>query len=632
MARGGLDSLYADMKQARRQAWNRDDNVDGGGPDLSTCKMGDHASSLEDPRSEPTWTLLNEPLAPEGVSLFVRPLPGDATEDLIRSMFTGLSDRIVRVTFTPMRTRQLRVSATVEFQDNDAMLRALVFDRLRVGDLVARVNPLQSISERKVYANHINRTVKVLTKVQAFLIRQLPRPRASSGASHCSEDDVAVGLMGVADAVETWYDDVSPCEETAARRSKVLEEIRTILQEKRTQQALSDANGADVGLRMALFGSVSCNLSTKSSDLDIGLVGRVNDRDAVLRAWWRVLRRRYLGRTDLIQHARTPIVELHHRETDIDCDISIIESNDNNRLKTWLLSAYAQKDSRVPRLIAAVKLWGKHRLVARAHKGSLSAFGFTLLAIQFLQCCHPPILPNAQRLVAPEVVAAALAKTDQESTNPFLSDSFMKWRSRNQDSIGQLLYSMFEFYSTECSPTQQVVCIREGEPRPAPSHIEDRVTMFHDNQHISFCIADPFDRNDNVARNVSAATAERIEREIRRAYDMLGTCKPWEAVIEPPRKHRSNRSLSEAASLVKATNGDRAPLTMLVKIRSPKPPLVALRARAQRLSPMSAWPDHPISEPIWNECNTSGGALAETNVTRLPHNRLLLRDPGKPLL
>ncbi|SPR01395.1 unnamed protein product (mitochondrion) [Plasmodiophora brassicae] len=615
MARGGLDSLYADMKQARRQAWNRDDNVDGGGPDLSTCKMGDHASSLEDPRSEPTWTLLNEPLAPEGVSLFVRPLPGDATEDLIRSMFTGLSDRIVRVTFTPMRTRQLRVSATVEFQDNDAMLRALVFDRLRVGDLVARVNPLQSISERK-----------------AFLIRQLPRPRASSGASHCSEDDVAVGLMGVADAVETWYDDVSPCEETAARRSKVLEEIRTILQEKRTQQALSDANGADVGLRMALFGSVSCNLSTKSSDLDIGLVGRVNDRDAVLRAWWRVLRRRYLGRTDLIQHARTPIVELHHRETDIDCDISIIESNDNNRLKTWLLSAYAQKDSRVPRLIAAVKLWGKHRLVARAHKGSLSAFGFTLLAIQFLQCCHPPILPNAQRLVAPEVVAAALAKTDQESTNPFLSDSFMKWRSRNQDSIGQLLYSMFEFYSTECSPTQQVVCIREGEPRPAPSHIEDRVTMFHDNQHISFCIADPFDRNDNVARNVSAATAERIEREIRRAYDMLGTCKPWEAVIEPPRKHRSNRSLSEAASLVKATNGDRAPLTMLVKIRSPKPPLVALRARAQRLSPMSAWPDHPISEPIWNECNTSGGALAETNVTRLPHNRLLLRDPGKPLL
>lgn len=34
---------------------------------------------------------------------------------------------------------------------------------------------------------------------------------------------------------------------------------------------------------MALFGSVSCNLSTKSSDLDIGLVGRVNDRDAVLR-------------------------------------------------------------------------------------------------------------------------------------------------------------------------------------------------------------------------------------------------------------------------------------------------------------------------------------------------------------
>lgn len=54
--------------------------------------------------------------------------------------------------------------------------------------------------------------------------------------------------------------------------------------------------------------------------------------------------------------ARTPIVELHHRETDIDCDISIIESNDNNRLKTWLLSAYAQKDSRVPRLIAAVKV------------------------------------------------------------------------------------------------------------------------------------------------------------------------------------------------------------------------------------------------------------------------------------
>jgi hypothetical protein len=62
--------------------------------------------------------------------------------------------------------------------------------------------------------------------------------------------------------------------------------------------------------------------------------------------------------------------------------------------KNELISGYCSIDERVAPLVRFAKKWSKCRNIGDAKFGSLNQFGFTLLMIQYLQRCDPPILPR----------------------------------------------------------------------------------------------------------------------------------------------------------------------------------------------------------------------------------------------
>ncbi|KMS64860.1 hypothetical protein BVRB_041930, partial [Beta vulgaris subsp. vulgaris] len=84
-----------------------------------------------------------------------------------------------------------------------------------------------------------------------------------------------------------------------------------------------------------------------------------------------------------------------------------------------------------------------------------------------------------------------------------------------------------------------------------------RPGKFHKTQQWMMVIQDPFDRHDNVARNVSKDAAKRIITEMRRAYDMMRHCSPWtkicEKVLEARPKPRPFQG--PAKSIEHASNG-----------------------------------------------------------------------------
>ncbi|SPR01396.1 unnamed protein product (mitochondrion) [Plasmodiophora brassicae] len=484
-------------------------------------------------------------------AVFVRPLPATADETTVRSLFVDVADRIVGVDIRQGRLlrKKDRAFAIVTFSDPASVERALANDKRELGDLVVRLRIAKDDAALKMERR--NRVLESRKKRPAVV--------------HCSRESVVAALPAVSVSVDSWYATVRPKQETIDKRSEVITLLTRILADGFTRKALREAEGREFGLHLELFGSVPCNLSSDRSDLDIALIGDVTNPEAVLRAWYKVLKKRRLGITRLISGARVPVVKFQHRQLQLECDFTLKNDSDSQRSKTWLLRAYAEKDPRVPQLIAAVKFWSKARFIGDASKGSLNSFGYTLLVLYFLQHCSPPVIPNAQAMASSDEVAQAT----KNSPNPFLSSPFTSWRTDNTDSIGGLLYSFFKFYSIECSPTRQAICISTGEARTLPEAAEDRIAMFHDFQHFNYCIIDPFDKRDNVGRNVSMEIAVRIEDEFRRAYDLLSTCQPWEKVVEPvkrrqpkpppsKRKDAANKELATPKGRSKTRHGEKS--------------------------------------------------------------------------
>ncbi|EKX30845.1 hypothetical protein GUITHDRAFT_51872, partial [Guillardia theta CCMP2712] len=89
--------------------------------------------------------------------------------------------------------------------------------------------------------------------------------------------------------------------------------------------------------------------------------------------------------------SRVPIVKISDQTSGVHCDISM--QNDLSLYKDALLRSYVKIDSRFQKLVALVKTWAKARAINDAAAHTLNSFGYTLLIIQFLQVCSPPVFP-----------------------------------------------------------------------------------------------------------------------------------------------------------------------------------------------------------------------------------------------
>ena len=73
-------------------------------------------------------------------------------------------------------------------------------------------------------------------------------------------------------------------------------------------------------------------------------------------------------------------------------------------LNTELLLAYSLIDKRLRPMVYCIKHWIKQRQINNPYRGYLSSYTYTLMTIQFLQTCTPPVLPCLQEVMRADAV------------------------------------------------------------------------------------------------------------------------------------------------------------------------------------------------------------------------------------
>uniref|UniRef100_S4RMI2 Terminal uridylyl transferase 1, U6 snRNA-specific n=1 Tax=Petromyzon marinus TaxID=7757 RepID=S4RMI2_PETMA len=213
--------------------------------------------------------------------------------------------------------------------------------------------------------------------------------------------------------------------------------------------------------------------------------------------------------------ARLPVVKFIHRESGLQCDITI-----NNRLpvqNTKLLQLYAAADSRVKPLVYTVRYWAKQKQLAGNTSGGgphLNNYALTLLVVYFLQTRQPPILPTVSRLkeLAGEVETHVVDGWDCS----FLSEWTDECDTDNTDTPNSLLPEFFKFYAS-FDFSGSVISLREGVVFPVAeffgvsqteeANAKPKLKLGPIN------VQDPFELNHNVAGNVSERMARRFKKE-----------------------------------------------------------------------------------------------------------------------
>ena len=144
-----------------------------------------------------------------------------------------------------------------------------------------------------------------------------------------------------------------------------------------------------------------------------------------------------------------------------------------------------------------VRMWSKHRLVNDGKRGYLNSFGFTLLAIKYLQ--ETDILP--------------ILRYDANCELQVVRESHPR---RNEANVGQLVRGFFEFWSTQFHAQYHLVSILSAgflskEWSAFRGHADQRFFML---QH-------PVQLEHNVAKNVRLGQWQHTQSECRRSLSIL---------------------------------------------------------------------------------------------------------------
>ena len=217
--------------------------------------------------------------------------------------------------------------------------------------------------------------------------------------------------------------------------------------------------------------------------------------------------------------ARIPIIKISRAPTpdlpyEISCDIGF-----ENRLaleNTRLLLSYAMVDPpRLRTLVLFLKVWTKRRKLNSPYTGTLSSYGYTLLALFFLtHVKKPAVLPNLQAI--PPNRPLAPHEIELNGNNIYFYDDVAtlrkEWASQNTENVGELLIDFFRYFSKEFSYSKDVVSLRtEG----------GIISKDNKNWNAELCIEDPFQMGYNVSRTVTKDGLYTIRGEFMRASRIL---------------------------------------------------------------------------------------------------------------
>lgn len=230
----------------------------------------------------------------------------------------------------------------------------------------------------------------------------------------------------------------------------------------------------------------------------------------------------------------------------IQCDINF--SNHLALHNTRLLRCYSLCDPRIQPMIIVVKAWAKNRKINSSYHGTLSSYGYVLMALHYLMnVVQPPIIPNLQ------LVPHASPPENDYGLNGY---NVRFWQSEQEileaarrgqlthnhlDTVGSLLRGFFHYYAHPhgggFSWATDVLSLRtpggilrkedKGWTGARTVLVESTVPGEEAKEvrhRYLFAIEDPFELEHNVARTVVHNGIVAIRDEFRRADRIIQAC------------------------------------------------------------------------------------------------------------
>lgn len=151
-------------------------------------------------------------------------------------------------------------------------------------------------------------------------------------------------------------------------------------------------------------------------------------------------------------------LEFPKTEVGIQCDINFAAQLALQN--TLLLRCYSHCDPRVKPLILFIKHWAKVRGINTPYRGSLSSYGYVLMALHYLvNVAQPFVCPNLQLLH--KEPSSHLPKAEIDARTTCMGRDVRFWReeseiknlssrgmlNHNHDSVGKLLRGFFEYFA-----------------------------------------------------------------------------------------------------------------------------------------------------------------------------------------
>lgn len=244
---------------------------------------------------------------------------------------------------------------------------------------------------------------------------------------------------------------------------------------------------------MFVFGSESTGTSCRDSDIDVGLLVHSalgghcrSDRKYLLYELARIIGRNDSDGVLMIKpllSAKYPIIRITQNKMGIKVDVSIADTycQTRNHYIHYIIGEFGSArygECPLRELIVFIKHWSKEKGVNNAYQCYLNSFGYTMLAIKFLQF--------------------------------YMTSHIEAGRPINVD-LGVLIAHFFKFYAEQWDPKRHAISIADPQsgtfdPKRAECWME---------------ISDPMNPQNNIAQNVGWAQCQRICKEFQAASDLI---------------------------------------------------------------------------------------------------------------
>ncbi|XP_035526843.1 speckle targeted PIP5K1A-regulated poly(A) polymerase [Morone saxatilis] len=229
----------------------------------------------------------------------------------------------------------------------------------------------------------------------------------------------------------------------------------------------------------------------------------------------------------VVSSARLPVVKFHHRELNLQGDITI-----NNRLavrNTRFLQLCSGMEDRLRPLVYTIRYWAKQKQLAGDPSGAsplLNNYALTLLIIFFLQNCEPPVLPTVDKLKDMACEEEECVIEGWDCTFP--SQPIAVPPSKNKQDLCTLLAGFFSFYA-KFDFASGVISVRDGRVLPITDFLsqikeekamqEEKPTKAHHRgpKLGPLNLLDPFELSHNVAGNLNERSQRSFQRECQEA-------------------------------------------------------------------------------------------------------------------